>query len=181
MSRNDLQRLTTLFHHRWALPVLAELHRLSGAKFITLVNRLGISRDSLTTTLKSQIDAGWVVRNPGYGHPMRPEYVLTRAGAQLGPWCDRAMKVIAALRLEDVTLRKWSLPVALAMRRGCHRFSELRAFWPRLTARALAMTLKELQSAGLVVREVTNGYPPQTQYRLTTTGLRVSRAMEGIV
>ena len=160
--------------------MLAELHRSSGAKFVTLVNRLGASRDSINTTLKSLVEAGWVARNPGYGHPLRPEYLLTREGAKLGPWCVRAMKVIVALRLEDVVLRKWSIPVALAIHSGCHRFTQMREFLPRLTARALALTLKELQSAGLVEREVTDGYPPQTEYRFTAAGRRLSRGIAGI-
>jgi len=39
-----IERLIALFHHRWAVPTLAELCRSSGCKFVTLVNRLGASR-----------------------------------------------------------------------------------------------------------------------------------------
>src|SRR5947207_13068422 len=66
-----------LFHHRWAVPVLAELRRERGSRFVTLANRIGVTRDSLRRTLSALIDDGLVERNPGYGHPLRPEYVLT--------------------------------------------------------------------------------------------------------
>jgi len=169
-----------LFHHRWAVPILAELHRCSGAKFVTLVNRLGASRDSISAALKSLVEQGWVMRNPGHGHPLRPEYLLTREGAAVGRWCVRIIKVISALGIEDVGFRKWSIPVALAIRMGRQRFSEMRAFLPALSARALALTLKELQAVGVVERAVTDGYPPQTHYRLTAAGLRVSRTLAGM-
>ena len=174
MKSRTIQLLTKLLHRRWSVPVMAELCGSSGAKFITLVNRLGVSRDSLNQTLRALIERGWVLRNPGHGHPLRPEYVLTRKGVRVGRWCVRIMKVLSALGVEDVGLRKWSIPVALAIRSGRERFSELRSFLPEVTARALTHTLKELQHAGLIDRAVTDGYPPQTRYRLTTSGTRLS-------
>src|SRR4249919_2574906 len=56
----------SLFHFRWSLPVLAELHRNGGAKFVTLSQRLGVGRETLRRTLDSLVDAGLVARNPGY-------------------------------------------------------------------------------------------------------------------
>ena len=69
MGPPKIGRFVALFHHRWAVPVLAELHRgAGGAKFVTLVNRLGIGRDSLRRTLAALIERGWVMPNPGHGH-----------------------------------------------------------------------------------------------------------------
>lgn len=178
MEKKKVARLTVLFHHRWAVPILAELHRSSGAKFVTLVKRLGVSRDSLCQTLDALIEERWVDRNPGYGHPMRPEYMLTPSGAKLGPWCARLMGVLSSLGMEDVGLRKWSLPVALALKTGRTRFSELKAFLPRPTARALALTLKNLETAGVIERAVTDDYPPSTFYRLTRIGHRLAAVLE---
>ena len=64
--------------------MLAELERQRGARFVALANRLGVSRDSLTRTLGALIDAGFVARNPGHGHPLRPEYILTKRGVPVG-------------------------------------------------------------------------------------------------
>ena len=46
------------------------------------------------------------------------------------------------------------------------RFSELRAALP-VTARALALALRDLENAGLVRRTVTDDRPPQTRYEAT--------------
>lgn len=174
MKRDAIARLTVLFHHRWAVPVLAELHRCSGAKFVTLAKRLGSSRDSLRQTLDALIRQGWVMRNPGHGHPMRPEYILTPAGTTLGPWCQRLMGLLSSLGKEDVGLKKWSMPVAVALRAGKARFSEIQALLPGSTARALALTLKSLQNAELVERFVSEDYPPATFYHLTREGRRLA-------
>ncbi len=180
MQSKKLTRLVVLFHHRWAIPILAELHRSKGAKFVTLVRRLGMSRDSLRHTLAALIRQGSVKRNPGHGHPMRPEYLLTADGEKLGPWCEQLMKVLQALGLEDVGLKKWSMPVALALQSGRLRFSELGAMLPNSTARALTLTLKTLQNAGVVERLVLDDYPPATYYKLTRRGRRLATVLDSL-
>lgn len=168
-----------LLHHRWSVPVLAELERDEGCKFVTLVRRLGVSRDSLRRTLETLIDHGWVMRNPGYGHPMRPEYVLTAAGLRVAPWCRRARDLLVRLDLERIGLRKWTLPVACLIHGGRRRFSELIAAAPGLTARALALALKDLRSAGIVDRHVTDSYPPASYYVLTPRGRSLDPLLHG--
>lgn len=179
MPGKDLSGLVALFHHRWAVPVLAELHRTSGSKFVTLRRRLGVGRDSLQRTLGALIARGWVMRNPGHGHPLRPEYVLTAAGAKLAPWCARLMRVLARLGVGDVAFRKWSMPVVCAIGRGRRRFSQLRQSLTTATARALALALKDLQQAGLVERVVADDHPPATFYRLTPRGRKLAPLLSG--
>ncbi len=72
-----MSTLVALFHNRWSVPILAELHRQRGSRFVTLARTLGMSRESLRRTLAALIESGLVGRNPGYGHPLRPEYVLS--------------------------------------------------------------------------------------------------------
>lgn len=174
---NQVARLAVLFHHRWNVPVLSELYMASGAKFVTLVNRLGVSRDSLRHTLDNLIQKKWIIKNPGYGHPMRPEYVLTPRGKELASRCVPLMELLSSMGMEDVAQRKWSMPVASALRQGRIRFSELKANIPGLTPRALTLALKSLLSAGLVERLVSDDYPPATHYRLTQNGQRLARVL----
>src|SRR2546421_6886856 len=133
--------LIALFHHRWSAPVLAELLRQKGSRFAALAGGLGVGRESLRRTLDSLLELGLVARNPGYGHPLRPEYVLTRRGHAVAERCRR---LLAALDdgTADVALRKWSLPLLVALRRPS-RFSELRAELTGVTGRALALALKD--------------------------------------
>lgn len=173
-----MSTLVELSHHRWTLPVLAEIERTKGSRFATLSGRLGVSGESLRRTLGWLVEAGLVERNPGYGHPLRPEYVFTRRGARIGP---QAQELLEALRgHEDVGLKKWSLPV-LAELDGPRRFSELRAALPDATPRALTIALKDLQSAALVSRCVVADYPPAVVYETTREGRRIGAAARALV
>jgi DNA-binding HxlR family transcriptional regulator len=165
--------LLTLCHHRWSLPVLAEIGRTGGSRFATLIGRLGVSGESLRRTLAYLGEQGLLERNPGYGHPLRPEYVLTARGRHLAPRCR---DVLAALTgHEDVGLKKWSLPV-LAELAQPRRFSELKAALTEASPRALALALKDLAAAGLIRRTVTDEYPPQVSYEATPAARPLVRA-----
>jgi DNA-binding HxlR family transcriptional regulator len=164
-----------LFHHRWAAPILAELRRQKGSRFAALAGILGVSRESLRRTLTALIELGLVGRNPGYGHPLRPEYVLTSRGDDVAQRCARLLAAVGDDR--ELALRKWSLPVLIALR-DAGRFSELRQDLPGITPRALAMTLKDLQAAGLVERRVDEeAYPPTVIYAATRAARPLQRAL----
>jgi DNA-binding HxlR family transcriptional regulator len=171
----SIQDLIALFHHRWAAPILAELRRQKGARFAALAGILGVGRESLRRTLDALIDLGLVARNPGYGHPLRPEYVLTRRGTHVAARCARLLGALGDKR--EVALRKWSLPVLIALRHA-DRFSELRDELPGITPRALALALKDLQAAGLVERRVDeDAYPPTVVYAATHAARPLQRAL----
>ena len=157
--------LVALCHHRWSLPVLTEIGRTRGSRFASLTGRLGVTGESLRRTLAYLQEEGLVARNPGYGHPLRPEYVLTGFGRRLEPGVRELHAAIHSR--EDIALKKWSLPV-LAELDEPRRFSELRAALPA-TPRALALALKELEDAALVHRTVTVDRPPQVRYEATGT------------
>ena len=110
-----MSTLVALFHNRWSVPILAELHRQRGSRFVTLSRTLGLSRESLRRTLAALIDGGLVGRNPGYGHPLRPEYVLTRAASGSPARAARSSSSCARGNLEEVGLKKWSMPVVFAL------------------------------------------------------------------
>lgn len=168
-----MSNLTDLCHHRWTLPVLAEIERTEGSRFATLSGRLGVSGESLRRTLSALVDAGLVARNPGYGHPLRPEYVFTERGARLGPPARRLLRTLRGH--EEIGLKKWSLPV-LAELDEPHRFSELRAALPDATPRALTLALKDLRAARLVSRTVLDDYPPAVVYEATQAGRPIAAA-----
>jgi DNA-binding HxlR family transcriptional regulator len=162
-----MSTLVSLLHRRWTPAILAELHRTSGSRFVALAHRLGLSRESLRATLHALLAAGLVRRNPGYGHPLRPEYLLTERGAELAPACADLVAALDRLDLTELGLRKWSLPAVLAIADAREaRFSQLAHALPGISPRALTLALKELVAAGLVEREVTSDYPPATVYRL---------------
>jgi DNA-binding HxlR family transcriptional regulator len=165
LRRDDFE---TLFHRKWSIPILAELKRQGGSKFVTLQNRLEIGPTALRQTLDFLIEKQVIVRNPGYGHPMRPEYILTEGGLPVASKCKDLIDAVEDHKVIRVLLMKWSLPTLLAIAGGARRFSELRDSLQNVTARALTLFLKEAQAAGVVEREVVDGYPPAPQYRLAS-------------
>jgi DNA-binding HxlR family transcriptional regulator len=168
MERID--RLTLLFRRRWACPAIAELHRSEGAKFVTLVNRLGSSPGAMRQTLDELLELKWIRRNPGYGHPLRPEYLLTRSGERIGPACEALARAIHALKVEDVALRKWSMPVLHAVGEGPTRFSEVRRALEDVTDRAVSLALKDLAGSAIVERRLVEGPPVGSVYGATGAG-----------
>ena len=162
------------------MPIIAILYRDRGAKFVTLLSRTGASRDTLSHTLARLIEEGVVARNPGYGHPMRPEYILTPFGETLGPACLKATEVIPALGFVEVALKKWPMLVAVAIGRGATRFGEIKEFLPGITPRALTGALRDLQANGLVERRITETWPPYTTYELTPLALQALPVLEEV-
>jgi DNA-binding HxlR family transcriptional regulator len=169
--------LSTLFHHRWFVPILVELAQSEGAKFVTLKHRLGISRDSLQRTLRALIKSRLVMRNPGYGHPLRPEYILTPRGQQLARRGAPVVTLLRRLDLEQIGLKKWCMPLLAALESGSSRFSEIKNALPGVTGRALTLALKELKTAGLIVRNVIDSYPPIAHYKLTAAARPLIRVL----
>ena len=154
--------LLLLTGHRWNVPVVARLGR-GAAPFGEIVENLEVSRDSLSRTLTALREPGWVERENRL-------YLLTEPGAALAPPCSEILARARRRSLESVLLKKWSLPVAAALRGWSLRFAELRAMLGDITPRALTLALKEMQASGLVSRKVIGGFPPSTEYKLTRAG-----------
>ena len=159
------ESLIALFHHRWAPPTLALLADRGGVRFVELQRTLDVGRESLRRALDALIELGYVRRNPGYGHPLRPEYVITPSGREFAGVARRASESAA----RETLLRKWSVPVLAELGDG-RRFSELRAALPGVSPRALALALRDLEDARLVRRDVLPTRPPSTLYRASRRG-----------
>jgi DNA-binding HxlR family transcriptional regulator len=77
--------------------------------------------------------------------------------------------------------RRWSSAILLAMARGACRFSEIRACVPGLSDRMLAQRLRELETAGLVRRQVTPTMPVQVTYQLSSSGAELMASLQPLV
>jgi DNA-binding HxlR family transcriptional regulator len=172
-SREDL---IVLGQQRWMLPVLAELRRSGGGRFAELRHRLGLPRDSLVRTLDAAIAAGWVQRNPGHGHPLRPEVILTDEGQRLARPALALADILAQQGLAPAALSRWSLPLIQGLAMGNERFNELSRHVPEASPRALSQALQRLVANDLVGRSVEPGYPPSSRYRLTERGKALAEA-----
>jgi DNA-binding HxlR family transcriptional regulator len=166
--------LDALFHRRWSVPALAALHRAGGgSRFAPLAYQLSGHRVALRESLDALIELGLLARNPGYGHPARPEYILTAAGSAVAPHCDALLARLRRRGLADRGLLKWPLPVLHAIGGGAARYGEVRRRLPSITDRALAGALKELEQLGLVRRRVVREYPPVAEYEASPAAERI--------
>ena len=142
---------------------------------------MGVSRNSLSTSLNDLIDLGLVMRNPCYGHPMRPEYILTESGEAIGERCLRLARLLNRRDEADFGYRKWTLPLVVAIGEGVQRFSEVRmALGERATPRAITMGLKSMLLADWAKRSLIDDYPPRAGYALTPKGRRVLQLVDGM-
>lgn len=168
-----INELVALCHRRWTLPVLAALDRTGGIRLIELQHVLNVARETARRAILECQAQKLLERNPGYGHPLRPEYVMTARGAHLAPYCRRLQSLIAPEQAE-CTGRKWSLPVLATLAIGCERFSEMAALLQTATPRALTQALEALVSIGYLQREIVEARPPRTRYVLTHSGSAVA-------
>jgi DNA-binding HxlR family transcriptional regulator len=183
ISPARVEALAALTHHSWAIPVLATFAAAppEGLKHATLLHRLSIGRGSLGRTLAAVVAQGWVRSNPGIGHALRPEYTLTDAGRRIGPACLLVVKEIDRLKLGNVGSHKWTLPILASIVGGVRRFGDVRRLAASATPRAISLCLREMEDAGLVLRQVQDTYPPVPEYSLTRRALRLSAAVRRLV
>jgi DNA-binding HxlR family transcriptional regulator len=169
--------LRWLVGSRWFVPLLAMASREEGVRSAALVARLGISRSMLAGVLDRLLRKSWLIRNPGHGHPLRPEYVLTEAGRPVGAWCERVMEERRHLGLERDPLGRWALPLVVRLDRRWERFSWLEAQLSPISPRSLSLALKQLLEVRLADRRLEDSFPPRPLYGLTGRGQRLARAM----
>lgn len=168
--------LIQLGSHRWLIPLLADLAAQKGARFVELIHRLELPRDSLSRTLDAAAAAGWVRRNPGHGHPLRPEYILTEAGTAVAARAATIAEAQSAIGLPPGATTRWGLPLVAGIGAGHDRFNALSRLLTPATPRALSQGLTALGTHGLVTREVLDMRPPSSRYDLTGNGKRLAKA-----
>ena len=168
--------LLQLGSHRWLVPLLADLAAHRGARFVELLHLLTLSRDSLTRTLNAAAAQGWVQRNPGHGHPLRPEYILTEAGKAAAARAATINEAQAVIGLSPGGTTRWSLPLVAGIGAGHDRFNALSRLLAPATPRALSQGLAALGEQGLVRREVIDMRPPTSLYGLTGKGRALAEA-----
>lgn len=170
----DFRRLTA---GRWLVPLMAHVGARDGSRFAIMIAALGVSRSALTASLTQLQEAGWLARNPGHGHPLRPEYVLTQAGAPIAAFCQNVMAQRDRLGLAPGQMPRWSLPLIARLGRESARFSALRTALRPVTPRALSLTLKQMLSVDLIDRALEAEFPPVAIYGLTGKGRALAEAM----
>ena len=171
--------LRWLIGSRWFVPLLALASREEGVRSAALVGPPRASRAPCWPECSMQLlGKGWLMRNPGHGHPLRPEYVLTEAG----PAGRRLVRAgdggaAAARASTGAGLGRWSLPAGRPARPALGAL--LLARGPAQPDQpALAVAGPQAIAGGrLVERRLEDAFPPRPLYGLTGRGQRLARAM----
>lgn len=80
----------------------------------------------------------------------------------------------------DVLGGKWKLLILWQLQQGTKRYGELRTALQDITHKMLTQQLRELESDGIVHREVFHVVPPKVEYSLTDRGNRLTTVMESM-
>ncbi|MGF7149052.1 DNA-binding HxlR family transcriptional regulator [Sphingomonas zeicaulis] len=172
---SDLQILSV---NRWAMPLMAALDAAGGIRFAVAEMRLAAPRNSLSRAFDHVIAAGWVIRNPGHGHPLRPEYLLADAGRPIAGAAARVMHERAAQGLSPADLGRWTLPLVVGIAGEERRFGDLLTRLAPVTPRALSLAIKQGMAVSLIARDLRPAsFPPLPLYVLTRRGGALAEAL----
>ena len=123
--------------------------------------------------LNSPVKIGLIERNPGYGHPLRPEFRLTPEGEKAGAIASSILSLSDAKK-HDALRRAWTVPVLASLHKASH-FNDIRRNLFTITDRALSQSLKGMEDINWVRRSVNDSLrPPRPVYHAINTGHEIS-------
>lgn len=172
----DINLLVNITSRAWSLSILARMHEGVPGRQAQLLNATSAGRTAFTQSMHHLIDLGLLERNPGHGHPLRPEYRLTSLGRAAAPIAHRIET--ATPRAQNVLIRRsWTVPI-LALSTEPLSYSALKQTLPRITDRALSQTLQRLIGEDWLIRDQTNrDQAARVRYCATGTGMKISRTI----
>ena len=169
----DIELFVNTTSRAWAIPILARLHEGTAGRQAPLLAATGASRTAFAQSMQHLIAMGLLERNPGYGHPLRPEFRLTPAGIAAAALAHNIQNVTSDGD-QDLLRRSWTLPVLTAIHRPRH-FNDIKRNLRTITDRALSQSLKVMEVRHWVHRQVDDtARPPRPLYRAVNTGGLIS-------
>ena len=89
----DIKLLVKISARAWSLDILAQMYRGVPGRQAALLSATQAGRTAFSKSLAHLVELGLVERNPGHGHPLRPEYRLTDRGKIAAAMADRVLQV----------------------------------------------------------------------------------------
>lgn len=173
----DINLLVKVTARAWSLNILSLMHTGVAGRQAPLLSASGASRTAFTNSLFHLIDLGLLERNPGYGHPLRPEFRLTQIGTKFAATAHKITTAVPDERDLAILRRTWTLPV-LVVSDQPKFFSEIKSTLTPITDRALSQSLHQLQTRGWLLRDIdTSLHPPRPLYQATGKGSVVAKAV----
>lgn len=169
----DIELFVNITSRAWALPILAHLQNGVPGRQAPLLLATGASRTAFSQSMDHLITLGLMERNPGHGHPLRPEFRPTPPGKQAAALAQRIQA--RAGDTDHLLLRRaWTLPVLSTLHAPGH-FNEIKRNLRTITDRALSQSLKSMEAQNWVHRGVDQAArPPRSIYHATNLGFEIS-------
>ena len=175
----DIKLLVKVTSRAWSLKILALMHTGTPGRQAALIAACGAGRTAFAQSLSHLVDLGLVERNPGYGHPLRPEFRLTSLGIAVAKMAARIEGAVIEPAEQILLRRTWTVPV-LSVLQTPRYFGEIKRELGVVTDRALSQSLKHLQEQRWIERKVDVDFrPPRPRYLLGTIGAQIGQAVGG--
>jgi DNA-binding HxlR family transcriptional regulator len=170
----DIKFFVNVTSRAWALPILSNLHAGIAGRQAPLLAATGASRTAFAQSMDHLIKMGLLERNPGYGHPLRPEFRLTQIGVTFAAIANKIQSV-SADEDQDLLRRSWTLPVLSTLHAPNH-FNDIKRNLRTISDRALSQSLQSMEVRNWVHRSVDEAArPPRSIYSAVNTGGMISK------
>jgi len=173
----DINILVKLTSKAWSLRALALMYQGVPGRQAPLIAASGASRTTFVNSLHHLEELGLLERNPGHGHPLRPEFRLTEKGLAFAPVAHRIDAAARDERGAILLRRAWTVPLLAVVHRPM-QFSQIKREIVPITDRALSVTLRQLQAQRWIERSVDVAtHPPRPLYLVANEGAEINRAI----
>lgn len=173
----DINALVNLTSRAWSMNILALMYSGVPGRQSQLLSASGAGRTALSQSLVHLIDIGMLERNPGHGHPLRPEYRLTSKGLEIARVSETIQRAVAEPTDHYLLRRVWSVPI-LVVSQEPRYFTDIKNMLGTITDRALSQSLKQLHAKHWLQRQIdTTTYPPRPLYQAANAGVKISQAL----
>lgn len=170
----DIKTFVNITSRAWTLPILSNLHDGVAGRQATLLTATGANRTAFAQSMDHLIEIGLLERNPGHGHPLRPEFRLTELGKTAAAIASKIQQIS---RNEDHLLlrRSWTVPILTSLHTPNH-FNGIKRNLVTITDRALSQSLRTMEDRNWVFRDVNNAVrPPKPVYSAVNLGGEISK------
>ena len=169
----DIISFVNITSRAWSLPILSSLHEGVPGRQAALLKATGASRTAFAQSLQHLIEIGLLERNPGHGHPLRPEFRLTPLGVEMAGLANKILKATEASD-QDLLRRAWTVPILTSLRQPNY-FNDIKRSLTPITDRALSQSLKSMEQRNWVQRRIHDtARPPRTLYQAINLGQEIS-------
>jgi len=152
---------------------MGDPHGIAGRQ-APLLTATGASRTAFAQSMEHLISMELMERNPGYGHPLRPEFRLTALGKAAAAIAHN-IQTVSKEEDQDLLRRSWTLPILTAIHQPS-QFNDIKRNLQTITDRALSQSLKTMEHRNWVHRDVDQtARPPRPFYRTVNTGETISK------